>query len=51
MKLSNQYRGLDNEELNFLADKIKERRTKEQKEKAEDNVEVQAYRECVDKSS
>ncbi|RSH78918.1 uncharacterized protein EHS24_001841 [Apiotrichum porosum] len=51
MKLSNQYRGLDNEELNFLADKIKERRTKEQKEKAEDNVEVQAYREALAKKN
>lgn len=45
MKLGNQYRGLDTEELNFLNDRMKEKHAKEQKEKAEDNVELQSYRE------
>jgi hypothetical protein len=45
MKLSNQYRGLDTEELTFLADKAKERRLKEKAEEEIENAEVREYRE------
>jgi hypothetical protein len=45
MKLSNQYRGLDTEEMAFLSDKIQERRAVERKNEEEDNREVRSYRE------
>ena len=51
MKLSNQYRGLDTEEMAFLADKAKERRAEEMKREAAENAEVTEYREWVDTRS
>jgi hypothetical protein len=45
MKLSNQYRGLDSEELNFLAEKAKERRLEEKAREEIENAEVREYRE------
>jgi len=45
MKLSNQYRGLDNEEMAFLSDKLEQKRAVERQVQEEDNREVQGYRE------
>jgi hypothetical protein len=45
MKLSNQYRGLQTDELDFLAEKIKEKRAREQKVAEEDDAEVMGYKE------
>ncbi len=45
MKLSNQYRGLETEELQFLADRAKERKAAERKREEEENAEVREYRE------
>jgi len=45
MKLSNQYRGLQSEELQFLAERAKERKTAERKREEEENAEVMEYRE------
>lgn len=45
MKLSNQYRGLESEELQFLADRAKERKAVERKREEEENAEVREYRE------
>lgn len=45
LKLSNQYRGLDSEELAFLTDKIKEKEDTERRVAEEDAREVQSYRE------
>ena len=47
MKLSNQYRGLETEELQFLADKAKERRAAERKQEEQENAEISEYREWV----
>ncbi|TXT08744.1 hypothetical protein VHUM_02872 [Vanrija humicola] len=49
MKLSNQYRGLQTEELDFLAEKIKEKRAHERKVEEEDNAEVMGYKEALAK--
>ncbi len=45
MKLSNQYRGLESEELQFLAEKAKERRAAEKLVEQAENDEVREYRE------
>ncbi|ORY26261.1 N-terminal domain of NEFA-interacting nuclear protein NIP30-domain-containing protein [Naematelia encephala] len=47
MKLSNQYRGLDEEEQRFLAEKARERREAEKKREEEENVELLEYREAL----
>ena len=47
MKLSNQYRGLETEELQFLAERAKERTMAERKREEEENADVREYRECV----
>ncbi|CAD6567676.1 MAG: hypothetical protein TREMPRED_003816 [Tremellales sp. Tagirdzhanova-0007] len=46
MKLSNQYRGLQTEELQFLAERAKERKAAEHKREEEENAEVREYREA-----
>lgn len=45
MKLSNQYRGLDSEEMKFLSEKALERRAEERKRDELENAEVRDYRE------
>jgi hypothetical protein len=45
MKLSNQYRGLDSEEMAFLSEKIEQKRTIERKNEEDDAREVQGYHE------
>ncbi|KAK4687979.1 hypothetical protein P7C73_g2122, partial [Tremellales sp. Uapishka_1] len=47
MKLGNQYRGLQTEELNFLADKAKERKEAERKLEEKESAEVREFREAL----
>lgn len=47
MKLSNQYRGLETEELHFLNERAKERRMAERQREEEENAEVREYREYI----
>ncbi|KAL1406049.1 hypothetical protein Q8F55_007732 [Vanrija albida] len=49
MKLSNQYRGLQTDELDFLAEKVKETRAHERKVEQEDDAEVMGYKEALAK--
>ena len=44
MKLSNQYRGLDSEEMAFLADKARERKEEETRKEKEEDAEIREYR-------
>lgn len=45
MKLGNQYRGLDNEEMAFLRDKAIEQARADRERREQENAEMTAYRE------
>jgi hypothetical protein len=45
MKLGNQYRGLDSEEMAYLAEKARERAEADRKKEQIENAEIMEYRE------